>query len=301
MAVQPAVPFADIENQIRPFQDLENGLLRTHREKERARRQREQAQRASAQLQPGPAPGGFKKIKTWLCGDKQADEDDEDDEDGCFKKAGNLLSRTGQQRGTVGDDDDEDDDGGECFTEIRNLLYIESSQVHKKALEEWQRKEKLFTSRVERKTKKVGNLKNEVYQMLGFFSVFQGVVLTAVAQSNLLHCNNKWSPIVLSVLASVLTIAAVTQKLSQVSSLQKTINSEERSLKIAVRRGAALRSRGEEFVFGDKANSKWDEPPKEHFWWYTAIVLSFLFLFTVAFPVSHWRILCYPGPNPYSP
>lgn len=227
MAVQPKGPFADIENQLKPFQDLENALLQTHCQEVRDRKDRERAQWASAQ--PGPAPEGSKKIKTWLCGNEQ------DGEDGCFKKAWSSLSRTGQQRYTVGDgddDDDEDDDGGACFTEIRNLLYIESSPVHKKALEEYQRKEKLFTSRVERKTKKVGSLKNEVYQMLGFFSVFQGVVLTAVAQSNLLHCNNKWSPIVLSVLASVLTIAAVTQKLSQVSSLQKTINSEERSLKV---------------------------------------------------------------------
>lgn len=130
------------------------------------------------------------------------------------------------------DCDADSDDDEYCYNEIKNLVLIEESLIHKKALAEWERKEKLFTSRVERKTKKVGNLKNEVYQSIGFFSVFQGVILTAVAQSNLLHCNNWWSPILLSVLASVVTIAGVTQKLLQVSSLQKTISSEKRALTV---------------------------------------------------------------------
>ena len=119
-----------------------------------------------------------------------------------------------------------------CYNEIKSLVFIENSPIHKKALEEWTRKENLFTARVERKAKKVDSLKNEVYQLLGFFSVFQGVVLTAVAQSNLLHCNNQWSPITLSVLASVVTVAAIVQKLFQISSLQKTIHTEEEALTV---------------------------------------------------------------------
>lgn len=125
-------------------------------------------------------------------------------------------------------------DDESCYIEIKNLVLIEKSVIHKKALEEWDRKEKLFASRVERKTNKVGNLKNEVYQLIGLFSVFQGVVLTAVSQSNLLHCNNRWSPILLSVLASIVTIAGVAQKLLQISSLEYTIYSENQALKVCV-------------------------------------------------------------------
>jgi hypothetical protein len=121
----------------------------------------------------------------------------------------------------------------QCYEEIKNLLEIQKSPnpIYAKALE-WSKKETLFTSRVERKKKKVANLKNEVYQLIGFFSVFQGVLLTAVSQSSLLHCNNWWSPILLSVVASVVTISGVVQKLMQIKAFQKTIHSEEQPLKV---------------------------------------------------------------------
>lgn len=120
----------------------------------------------------------------------------------------------------------------QCYKEIKRLLKIEKSPIHAKALGEWSRKESLFTNRVERKKTKVSDLKNEIYQLIGFFSVFQGVLLTAVSQSNLLHCNNWWSPIILSAVASIVTIFGVVQKLLQIESFQKTIHSEEQSLKV---------------------------------------------------------------------
>jgi hypothetical protein len=122
----------------------------------------------------------------------------------------------------------------QCYEEIKNLLEIQKSPnpIYAKALEEWSKKETLFTSRVERKKKKVANLKNEIYQLIGFFSVFQGVLLTAVSQSNLLHCNNLWSPIFLSVVASVITIFGVVQKLMQIKAFQKSIHSDEHSFKV---------------------------------------------------------------------
>jgi hypothetical protein len=120
----------------------------------------------------------------------------------------------------------------QCYKEIENLLMIEKHPVYAKALQEWSRKESLFTSRVERKKSKVADLKNEIYQLIGFFSVFQGVLLTAVSQSSLLHCKNAWSPIVLSVVASIITIFGVVQKLRKINAFLKTIDSEEQSLKV---------------------------------------------------------------------
>ena len=120
----------------------------------------------------------------------------------------------------------------ESYLEIKRLLWVEGQKIHKKALEVWREKEVLFTKRVERKKSKVAELKNEVYQLIGFFSVFQGVVLTAVAQASQLHCYSRWIPISLSILASVVTIAGVIQKLDQISAFQKTVHSEEQSLKV---------------------------------------------------------------------
>ena len=120
----------------------------------------------------------------------------------------------------------------QCYQEIKTLLWIENSVVHNKALEEWERKSTLLTARVERKRKLSWNQRNEIYNLVGFFSVFQGVLLTAVSQSNLLHCNNWWSPFTLSVLASLVTFVGVWQKFSYIWSLDKTISSEENTLKV---------------------------------------------------------------------
>jgi hypothetical protein len=131
--------------------------------------------------------------------------------------------------------DEEYGDGGrlpEIYSEIKRLLVIQQSPIHAKALEEWSKKETLFSTRVERKKQGVANVKSDVYQLLGIFSVFQGVLLTAVAQSSLLHCNNWWSPIALSLMASVVTISGVVQKLKRILEFQHTIHSEEQSLKV---------------------------------------------------------------------
>jgi hypothetical protein len=155
----------------------------------------------------------------------------------------NRNKKQGEAPGTVerktGKDDVEyvDNEIGfpqlpESYKEIKRLLDIENNPVYVTALQEWSRKEALFSNRVERKKKIVSNLKNEIYQLIGFFSVFQGVILTAVAQSSLLHCNNLWSPISLSVLASAASISGVVHKLMQIQSFQTTIDSEDRTLKV---------------------------------------------------------------------
>ena len=156
------------------------------------------------------------------------------------------IKKKGKARGTVewrgtGEDDVKYVDSRigvpklpESYTEIKRLLDIENNPVYVKALQEWSRKEALFSNRVERKKKIVSNLKNEIYQLIGFFSVFQGVILTAVAQSSLLHCRNLWSPISLSVLASAASISGVVHKLMQIQSFQTTIDLEDRTLKVCL-------------------------------------------------------------------
>ena len=120
----------------------------------------------------------------------------------------------------------------ESYLEIKRLLWIEGQAVLKKALGVWHEKEILFTKRVERKKSKVAELKNEVYQLIGFFSVFQGVVLTAVAQASQLHCPTRWIPISLSILASVVTIAGVIQKFNQILDGERWLYARVLSLRV---------------------------------------------------------------------
>jgi hypothetical protein len=70
--------------------------------------------------------------------------------------------------------------------EIRNLLGFRDEVVNHKtlckvALEEWQNNAVLFGNRVDKRKKESRDIRNEVYQLVGFFSAFQGLLLTPVA------------------------------------------------------------------------------------------------------------------------
>lgn len=117
-------------------------------------------------------------------------------------------------------------------SEIDNVLWIKRSRRHLVALEEWEKKDELFAQRVDRKRKQSLSVKNEIYQLIGFYSVFQGVLLTAVSQSNLLHCNNWWTAFSLSAFASVVCIAGVVQKFHTIWGWEKTIGSEDIARKV---------------------------------------------------------------------
>jgi hypothetical protein len=153
----------------------------------------------------------------------------------------------------------------------------------------------------------VASLKNEVYQLIGFFSVFQGVVLTAVSQSSLLYCHNKWSPIALSVLASVISTFGVIQKLNQINDLQRNVDQEERDFATAVLVGQRLRQPGSEGIdfvelnveLEHKSTQKSKLSQKRHIaWLYFVLVTSTLLAFGFLFPFSFWRILCKSGAPP---
>ncbi len=70
--------------------------------------------------------------------------------------------------------------------EIRNFLGFTDEVLNHKplckvVLEEWQNNAVLFGNRVDKRKKKSRNIRNDVYQLVGFFSAFQGLLLTAVA------------------------------------------------------------------------------------------------------------------------
>ena len=109
------------------------------------------------------------------------------------------------------------------YQKIRNLLWIESQPVYKAALLEWQKNLEYYSSKVDRKTLRFESLKNEIYNMIGFYSVFQGVLVTASSQSSILRCRNVCIPIALSLCASIVTLVAIRQMFARIHILQGSI------------------------------------------------------------------------------
>jgi len=106
------------------------------------------------------------------------------------------------------------------------LVDIDSVPKLKRILTEWEKRFEASSVRIEKKSTRSINAKNELYQLIGFYSVFQGVVLTAVAQTNLIQCQQSWGPVSLSLLASIATIVSVYIKLKDYSEHSKALEEE---------------------------------------------------------------------------
>jgi hypothetical protein len=100
------------------------------------------------------------------------------------------------------------------------------------ALEVWQSREEVIEKHVEKKEKEIRSIRNEIYQVVGFYSAFQGLLLTAVAQSSLLHWNNRGYPLALSAFATGIAATGVVQKNKIISDLKKTLASENPARKV---------------------------------------------------------------------
>ncbi len=125
----------------------------------------------------------------------------------------------------------------EFETEFRNLLAFEGLKPTKEklcsvALKDWQSSQELMGKRVEKKEKEIRSIRNEIYQVVGFYSAFQGLLLTAVAQSSLLHWNNRGYPLALSAFATGIAATGVVQKNKIISDLKKTLASENPARKV---------------------------------------------------------------------
>lgn len=123
--------------------------------------------------------------------------------------------------------------------QVKNLVWIKQNTIYSVALEDWDRMVQLITERVDRMEKRSGDLRNEVYQLVGFFSVFQGVVLTAVTQmtqsSNYQStCKKVWSPVILTGLAWIATILAVWQKLTRIHEIDERSEDEDTTRRVRI-------------------------------------------------------------------
>ncbi|CAM6013959.1 unnamed protein product [Sphagnum balticum] len=118
--------------------------------------------------------------------------------------------------------------------EIRNLLAFTDEDVNHKtlckvALKEWQNNADLFGNRVDKRKKEYRHIRNEVNQLIAFFSAFQGLLLTAVG---LMQFKKPVLVLALSAFATVLTVIGVGQKNMQIRELRKTIEDEDPTHKV---------------------------------------------------------------------
>jgi len=109
-------------------------------------------------------------------------------------------------------DDKSDTDNGNKST-AHSLRIIDKDPEKKLFLKNWETKRSDLNKKINSKSTDVITVKGDLYQFIGLYSVFQGVILTAVAQSNSLSCNSAWAPGLLSLFASVVTLASVYSKL----------------------------------------------------------------------------------------
>lgn len=123
---------------------------------------------------------------------------------------------------------------GQPYQEIKSLVWAKHNPVYSVALGEWERKERLFSARVERREKSSADLINQIFNLVGFFSGFQGLVLTAVTQlvsasSCKSQCRKVWFPILLTVVAAFVTVVGVLQKFRAHKELQDSIKIEKQA------------------------------------------------------------------------
>jgi hypothetical protein len=76
-------------------------------------------------------------------------------------------------------------------------------------LEEWDKQFQVSQDSKLQEEARLKSAKRDLYQWIGFYSVFQGVVFTTVAVSNTLGCRQSWGPTFLSLIASIVTIVTV--------------------------------------------------------------------------------------------
>lgn len=131
-----------------------------------------------------------------------------------------------------------------CKFELEKLLKIKVDKwdslneddkeklVAKEALVEWKDQVQDLEAKVEKRTKHTNQLTNELYQLLGLYSVFVGVVFTAVLQSTRFECRHVWSPIVLCLIAYFGTLFIIDKKSKEIDNNRSLLKTDEESRKV---------------------------------------------------------------------
>ncbi|CAM6029714.1 unnamed protein product [Sphagnum balticum] len=76
------------------------------------------------------------------------------------------------------------------------------------------------------------SVKNEIYQVVGFFSAFQGLLITAAAQSYLLPCNNAGFVLALSAFGTPVAVFGIVQKNTVITDVRRGTSSDKRGMEV---------------------------------------------------------------------
>ena len=107
---------------------------------------------------------------------------------------------------------------------------VEVTPLLKLHLQDWEDEKKQQLASVESYRGRCDATKSDVYRLMGFYFVFQGVVFTAVSSSSRLTCQTSFLPVVLSALASIATVVSIHLKLTYYSTHKlKFIRAEQES------------------------------------------------------------------------
>jgi hypothetical protein len=105
------------------------------------------------------------------------------------------------------------------------------SNLWKVAFEDSTNRYTKLEKRFYKREEEIRSVKNEIYQVVGFFSAFQGLLITAAAQSILLHCNNVGFMLALSAFATAVAVFGIWQKITAMQGLRLANNSIELNIK----------------------------------------------------------------------
>lgn len=126
-------------------------------------------------------------------------------------------------------------------------IYNAAHQEHRLALEDWTRQLEASERNLGRKLSNCSSSKSDLYQIFGLFFVFQGVIVTAVAQASKLTCPNWGLIFSLSLIVSLATIGACVQKLTELAEFKEQ-HLLERSLYLALYKSIEnLKEQGPDF------------------------------------------------------
>ncbi|KAG0620740.1 hypothetical protein M758_4G239500 [Ceratodon purpureus] len=197
----------------------------------------------------------------------------------------------------------------ESLLNAKNLVWIKQNSLYSEAHQNWEGFKKATADRLERREKRSEELTNQIYNLVGFFSVFQGVIFTAVTQltqstqpapvgcpSRPPLCRKVWVPAVLSGLAAFVAAVGIWLKFSDLHSIDKLIHSGKQDQKEAETRVSKLQKEGHEFKFSDLRKSTESAKPEDteqSHWISKAILVNLtVFAFTSIFIMSYFVILC---------
>ncbi|CAM6012457.1 unnamed protein product [Sphagnum balticum] len=202
------------------------------------------------------------------------------------------------------EEEEEEQEVNPAEEEARCRLEIEKDKKLKLTLRAWEEQYKITRERVEKKSTRAINVKNEFYQLIGYYSVFQGVVLTAVAQSSTIFCKQSWGPASLSLLATIVTVLGVHFKLIDYTSIKIALDQEIKDSKVLHEQISELKARGKKFDFKwlkekliskekytDKARIRRQKLEKRYYW----AVIAALLLFSVIILLCCIIVLCDPS------